>query len=299
MANGLGRGLGSLIPSKVNANAADARPGEKRPVSVGSGNDDASDKNTVYEVDVNEIKTNPLQPRQKFTDVGMEDLVKSVKDHGVIQPLLASRDKNGQFELIAGERRLRAARAAGLSKVPVVVRDADEKQKLEVALIENIQRENLNPIELAAAYRKLINEFNLTQEDVARQVGRSRPSVTNTLRMLNLPEEIQLALIDGKLTEGHAKYLVGLDSEEKQMNLYRKIMHNNLSVRDTDQAARRMGGTKAARIKINYADKDKEFAFREFFGTKVEIRRRGKGGQVIIDFFSDEELKEMTDKIKK
>jgi ParB family transcriptional regulator, chromosome partitioning protein len=252
----------------------------------------------VLQIDIDRLKANPLQPRRKFSDSGMEELVRSIKEHGIIQPLLASY-RDGQFELIAGERRLRAAKAAGLKKVPVVIRDADKKQKLEVALIENIQREDLNPIELAGAYKRLIDEFSLTQEEVSRQVGRSRPSVTNVLRFLNLPEEIQLALIDGKITEGHAKYLAGLDSEEKQMNLYRKILHNNLSVRDTDQATRRMGGTKAARIKINYADKDKEFAFREFFGTKVEIRRRGKGGQVIIDFFSDEELKEMEEKLKR
>jgi ParB family chromosome partitioning protein len=305
MANGLGRGLGSLIPSKINAAAADARAGMRQPLGVRTASggqaaaNDASGKNIIYEVDIDALKTNPQQPRQKFADAGMDDLVKSIREHGIIQPLLASRNKTGQFELIAGERRLRAARAAGLKKVPVVLRDADEKQKLEVALIENIQRENLNSIELAAAYKRLIDEFKLTQEEVSRQVGRSRPSVTNTLRMLNLPQEIQLALIDGKLTEGHAKYLVGLDSEEKQMNLYRKIMHNNLTVRDTDQAARHMGGTKAARIKINYADKDKEFAFREFFGTKVEIKRHGRGGQVILEFFSDEELRGMVEKVKK
>ncbi|MFH1822768.1 MAG: ParB/RepB/Spo0J family partition protein, partial [Patescibacteria group bacterium] len=161
------------------------------------------------------------------------------------------------------------------------------------------QRENLNPIETAMAYRKLIDDFNLTHEGVAKKVGKARPSIANTLRLLNLPEEVQEALMQGRITENHAKIIIGLDSYEKQMSLFKKIMRGNLTVTDTFEEARRMGGTKQARIKINYADKDKEFAFREFFGAKVEIKRRGKGGQVIIDFFSDDELGEIVEKVKK
>ena len=152
---------------------------------------------------------------------------------------------------------------------------------------------------MAAGYRRLMDEFNLTQEEVAKKVSKSRPSVANTLRLLNLPEEIQLALIEGKITEGHAKYLLGIEGEEKQMNLFRKIVHNNLTVKDTNTEARRMGGTKAARIQINYADKDKEFALRQFFGTKVEIKRKGKGGQIILEFFSEDELNNIISKVKR
>ena len=206
--------------------------------------------------------------------------------------------KDGEYELIAGERRLRAAKKIGLEKVPAIVRDIEDQEKLEVALVENIQREDLNSIELATAYKKLVNEFNLTQEELAKRVGKSRSAIANTLRMLNLSDEIQQALREGKIGEGHAKYLIGLPDEEKQNNLFKKILRNNLSVNDTNQEARRMGGTRQARIKINYADKDKEFIFREFFGTKVEIKRKGKGGQIIVDFFSDDELGEIADKVK-
>jgi len=291
MANtGLGRGLGSLIPNKTN---------QPNTTSLDSNTDnaeiDVSDK--VLKIDVNSIKVNPMQPRQRFADRELDELVESIKEYGVIQPLIVSQQEDG-FELIAGERRLRASKQAGLEKVPVIVRSADAQEKLEVALIENIQRENLNPIDLAEAYKKLIEDFSLTQEQVAKKVSKARPSVANTMRLLNLPEEVKLAIIEGKLTEGHAKFIVGLESEEKQMSLFRKILRNNMSVVDTNKAVRIMGGTKKAKIKINYEDKDKEFRLREFFGSKAEIKRTQKGGQIIIDFYSDEELSEMINKIK-
>jgi len=292
MNKGLGRGLSSLIPQKVNKIAT--TPNGEAVIDLAT----SDDKDKILKISPIEISVNPMQPRKNFSENHLEELVESIRQHGIIQPLIVSR-KNGQFELIAGERRLRSAKILGLEKVPVIVRETDEQQKLEVSLIENLQRENLSPIETALAYRKLLDEFNLTQDDLSRRVGKSRPSVANTLRLLNLPEEIQNALMDGKITEGHAKYLAGLDSIDKQILLFKKILHSNLTVSDTIKEARRMGGTKQARIKINYKDKDKEFAFREFFGTKVEIKRKGKGGQIIIDFFSDDELFGLTDKIKK
>jgi ParB family chromosome partitioning protein len=287
--SGLGRGLSSLIPPSRSSSAGSAKK-----ININSPGDE---KDKIWQVSPEEIKVNPLQPRQTFTDYQMEELIDSIREYGIIQPLIVSK-KGESYELIAGERRLRAAKALGLEKIPIIIRAAEKQEKLEVSLIENIQRENLNPIELALAYRRLIDEFNLTQEEVARRVGKSRPSITNMLRLLNLPEEIQLALIGGKITEGHAKYLIGLDSEAKQMTLFKKILRSNLSVQDANKEARRMGGTKKARIKINYTDKDKEFALREFFGTRVEIKRKGKGGQIIIDFYSDEELGEIVGKVK-
>ncbi len=289
MANGLGRGLGSLIPNKTNPPAVIRDDSDAAFI--------ASDKDKIAQIEIGKIKVNPFQPRQKFTDYKLEELVESIKEYGVIQPLIVTK-KGDEFELIAGERRLRASKQAGLKKVPAIVRDASAQEKLEIALIENIQRENLNPIDLADAYKKLMDDFSMTQEDVAKKVSKARSSVANTIRLLGLPEEIKLAVINDKISEGHAKYLVGLESEEKQMSLFRKILHSNLSVNDTSKVVKKMGGTKAARIKINYADNDKEFALREFFGSKAEIRRKGKGGQIIIDFFSDEELKEMVDKVK-
>lgn len=288
MSNGLGRGLGSLIPSK-NIKVSASTPATALPTEMAG---------KVLNIEIDKIDLNPMQPRTKFADFELEELTNSIKEYGVIQPLIVSQ-KGGRFEIITGERRWRAAKLAGLKQVPIILRSANQQEKLEIALIENIQRENLNPIDLANAYKRLIDEFNITQEEVAKRLGKSRPAVTNTLRLLNLPEEIILALIDGRITEGHAKYLVGLDSVTKQMNLFRKILRSSLSVSDTSQEARRMGGTKAARIKINYKDKDKEFAFRQFFSAKVEIKRTGKGGQVIIDFYSDEELDEMAKKVRR
>jgi ParB family chromosome partitioning protein len=291
MSNGLGRGLNSLIPQK-NQKSIDDNNGQVIDLS----RDDSSD-DKVLQIETDKVLINPMQPRKKFEDHQMDELVESIKEYGIIQPLIVSK-KDGNYELIAGERRLRAAKQIGLETVPVIIRKVEDQEKLEVALIENIQRENLNPIEMAEGYKKLIDDFSMTQEEVAKKVGKSRSSVTNALRYLNLPEEIRLALINDKITEGHAKYLVGLEGEDRQMSLFRKIIHNNLTVSDTNNEARKMGGTKAARIKINYDDKAHEFAFREFFGAKAEIKRKGKGGQVIINFYSDDELNEITNKIK-
>ncbi len=289
MSNGLGRGLSSLIPNINNT--------KKNDQELSNESSDDYSKNGVLEVEIEKIKANPMQPRKRFVDFQLEELAKSIKDHGIIQPLVVTKNNDG-FQLIAGERRLRASKIAGLKKVPIVIREADDQEKLELALIENIQREDLNPIDLGKAYKQLIDEFNITQEQVAEKVGKSRSTVTNILRMLKLPEEIQLALISEKISEGHAKYLVGLESETKQLNLFRKILHNDLTITDTNKEIRRMGGTKSARIKINYTDKDKEFALREFFGAKIEIKRMGRGGKIIIDFYSDEELIEIIKKVK-
>ena len=292
MANTLGRGLSSLIPQKAQK-GGQIKNGEAV-VDITS----PFEKNRVVEIPVGEISPNPLQPRRRFAPADMDDLVESIKSYGIIQPLIVTRAGIG-YELIAGERRWRAAKIIGLKTVPAIIREVSEQMKLEMALVENIQRQDLNPIELAIAYRKLIDEFNLNQEELAIRLGKSRPVITNTLRLLNLPEEIQAALIDGRITEGHAKTIVGLESEAKQLALFKKILLNKMTIEDAMKETRIMGGTKMARIKINYADKDKEFAFRQFFGTKAEIKRKGKGGEVIIYFYSDEELGEMVNKVKK
>jgi ParB family chromosome partitioning protein len=288
---GLGRGLSSLIPQKINKKESDSSQ-KKIPVNVLENDDDS-----IFEIDPEKIKVNPMQPRHDFDDTSLNELVDSIKEYGLIQPLVLTK-KNNQYELIAGERRLRACKKIGLKKVPVVVKKADEQEKLGMALVENIQRQDLNSIETALAYKKLIKEFGLTSEEVAKKVGKARASVSNTLRMLNLPGEIQDAMKEGRIGEGHAKYLLGIENPTKQMMLFRKILNNNLSVNDVSKEARRLGGTRQAKIKINYKDKDKEFAFREFFGTKVEIKRGRKGGQIVIDFFSDDELEGFVSKLK-
>ncbi|MCX6792667.1 MAG: ParB/RepB/Spo0J family partition protein [Candidatus Falkowbacteria bacterium] len=286
MNTGLGRGLGSLIPQKQNNDlASDTLIDSDLPVD-----------GQVLKISPALIKANPRQPRTNFSHPAINELVQSIREYGIIQPLVVTKTSNG-YELIAGERRLRAALVVGLKEVPVIVREAHDQEKLEIALIENIQREDLNVVELALAYKQLAEEFNLNQEQLAKKLGKSRPVVANTLRILNLPGEIQLALVNGEITEGHAKILVGLDSEAKQFELFNRIKTRRLTVDDTILEARRMGGTKQARVKIDYADKDKELRLRQFFGAKTEIKRGKKGGQVIVHFYSDDELNEVMKKL--
>lgn len=284
MSNGLGRGLGSLIPQKSSPTTS--LPTTEQPVL----------KDQVVKVSPKLIKANPHQPRHTFNAGELDELMQSIKEHGIIQPLIVTKTDNG-YELIAGERRLRAAQQVGLTEVPVIVKEANEQKKLELALIENIQRENLNVVELARAYKQLAEEFNLNQEQLAKKLGKSRPVITNTLRILQLPDVIQEALVNGEITEGHAKILVGLDSERKQFELFNRIRTRRLTVDDTLLEARRMGGTKQARVLINHADKDKEMQLRQFFGTKSEIKRVRKGGQILVHFSSEEELEGIIQKL--
>lgn len=254
-----------------------------------------NDLDRIIKVNPNEIAINPWQPRQHFSESGINDLVESIREHGIIQPLIVTRT-DGKYELIAGERRLRSAKILGLKEVPVIVREASEQKKLEFAIIENLQRENLNPLETAWGYQKLIDEFNISQEDAAKRVGKARSTVANCLRLLSLPEEIKIGLAEKKITEAHAKYLLGLDSETKQINVYRKIVRNNMTVAETDKEIKRLGGTKEARVK-DFADEDREKRLAQTLGTKVNIKRQGSGGKITIDFYSEGELNDIINRI--
>ncbi len=293
MPQGLGRGLGSLIPKKTmtyGQNPFKSEVAEEETVVL-------HDSDRILKISPSQIAINPHQPRTTFSDTALNDLAASIKEHGIIQPLIVTRRGEG-FELIAGERRLRSAKLLGLKTVPVIVREEKEQKKLEIALIENLQREDLNPLETARAYQKLIDEFNITQEEAAHKVGKARSSVANALRLLSLPAPVQEALTNGKITEAHAKYLLGLEGETKQVNMLKKILRQNLTVAETDKEIKRLGGTKAAKTK-DYFDRAREEELGEFLATKVEIKRQGKGGKVVIDFYSEEELNEMLKKIKK
>lgn len=292
MPQGLGRGLGSLIPKKTanySANQFKTSLSDEEVVVLNDGD-------RILKINPNRIAINPQQPRTNFSESALNDLAESIKQHGIIQPLIVTR-KNENFELIAGERRLRSAKLLGLDTVPVIVREEKEQKKLELALIENLQRENLNPLETARAYKRLIDEFNITQEEAARKVGKARSSLANALRLLALPKEAQIALEEGKISEAHAKYLLGLEGEARQLNMLKKILRQNLSVAETDQEIKRLGGTKAAKPK-DYLDKAKEEELSNWLGTKVELKRQGKGGKIIIDFYSEEELGDIIKKIK-
>ncbi|NQV13597.1 MAG: ParB/RepB/Spo0J family partition protein [Parcubacteria group bacterium] len=278
---GLGRGLESLIPKT---------PKNKTQVSTGQGG--------VTEALVSKIKPNPQQPRTVMDKVPLQELAASIREHGIIQPLVVSEAVDGSYELLAGERRLRASQMIGLRQVPVVVRSASKQQKLEVALVENVQRQNLNSVEEAQAYRRLMDEFNLTQDQVAQKVGKSRSAVTNTLRVLTLPEKMQEALAAGKISFGHAKTLLSVKDVKQQEKLFQEILAGQLSVRDTEESVKKVkvnvlgnGQSKEAEV-VQLEEK-----LRQTLGTKVEIKKHRDKGSIMIGFYSSKELKELVDKI--
>lgn len=277
---GLGRGLGSLIPlKKGKSEIADLLDHEK-----------------ILRVKTSEIAANPMQPRGKIDHQGLEDLINSIKEHGILQPLILSRDTEG-YILIAGERRLTAAKIIGLKTVPVIVRDTSRQEKLEIALVENLQRKNLNPLEEAVAYQKLVDEFNLNQEQIAKRVGKSREAVSNTLRILSLPLEIQKSIAAEKISEGHAKVILSLPSEKERFKLYRRILNDNLSVRKTEDVTRKIKKGLGYSGPLDPSLIEKEDLMRSALGTKVKIDKRGKGGKITIEFYSEPELNQIVKKI--
>jgi len=253
----------------------------------------------VMEVEIGKIVPNPFQPRKNFNEAALRELADSIREHGVIQPLVVNQTPTG-FELVVGERRFRASQLAGLIKVPVIVKAGMQDQtKLEVALIENIQRQELNPIEEALAYDKLMKMFGLTQEKVAQKVGKSRPAVANTVRLLNLPAEIQRAIIEGKISEGHARAILGLTGVERQLALYKMILDQGLNVRQVESKVREL----MARPRLEAAGPDPrvmaiENELRRKLGTRVKVEKRGPAGRITIEFFSEDELNQLLDRIE-
>lgn len=273
---GLGRGLEALIP------VGEPPPG-------------------VQQVPVDAIRPNPMQPRSGLDRAALEELAASIQEHGLIQPLVVTTPAPGEYQLIAGERRLEAARIAGLAHVPVLVKEATPQQVLELALVENIQRADLNPLEEAAAYHQLIDEFGLTQEAVAERVGKSRATVANAVRLLRLPAPIKTALADGRISEGHARALLGLDDEQQQLGILITILRRGLNVRQTEELVRRMVAPppeEPAESQPSIALRALEEDFRRALGTKVQLQRNRKGqGRLVIHFYSEEELQTIYDAI--
>jgi len=282
----LGTGLSSLIPNKLSKSASLSRGTE--PLLLDAG---------VIKIPVEKIVPNPSQPRYYFDGENLKELAQSIKEHGVIQPILVTKVNENEYELIAGERRLQASKLAGLAEIPAIIRrDASEKEKLELALVENIQRHDLNPIEEAKAYKKLQSEFNETQEDVAKRTGKSRSSIANSIRLLELPVEIQRGIIEGKITEGHARAILSLENPEKQRALYDLILKNRLTVRATENKVREVSVHAHKRKVSKEADpyiRDVENRLQEKFGTKIQIRKKGASGKITIDFYSEEEFKKV------
>ena len=273
----LGRGLDALIPA-----GPEIRPG-------------------VLELPIEAIAPNPRQPRTQFLDSELEDLTDSIRQHGILQPLLVIATDDG-YQLIAGQRRLMAAKKAGLSAVPAVVREASPQASLEMALVENLQRSDLNALEAAEGYRQLIEDFDLTHDEVAARLGKSRSRVTNSLRLLKLSAAVRKALETGKITEGHARALVSLPLAQQQASALKVIVSRDLNVRQTEQLVRQMSQESSPRAKSRPKVADPDMAdlakrLEGALGTKVDLRQTKQGGQVIIYYYSDEELNAIADRL--
>lgn len=276
----LGKGLGALLP--------DSLP-KMLPI----------ERETTQDVPLDRIVPNRYQPRQAFDTDELTQLAESVKRNGVLQPVLVRRKADGFFELIAGERRYRAAKLAGLKSIPAVVRNSSDEQSMELALIENLQREDLNPMEEARAYHRLVTEFGLTQESLAQRFGKDRSSIANSLRLLNLPNEIHRLIESLEISMGHAKVLLGLSRPDLQVKLARRIIDGQLSVRQTEQliaSELRAGKTKAVARRLTLYP-DLEEKLRKRLGTKVTISRGRKGGRIEIHYFEPADLDRLTDMI--
>ena len=282
----LGRGLNALIPKGTSLNT----PAERR-------------------VPISEIRPNPRQPRRYFNDAKIAELSESIRNQGILQPLVVRKVPDG-YELILGERRFRAAQRAELDRVPVIVKEVSDAESLEMALVENIQREELTPIEEALAYRQLMEEFNLTQEQVAQRVGKSRPVVTNLLRVLNLPEEIKEEVDKGTMTVGHARALLSLNVQEQQLEMARRIMKHGLSVRETETLVSQSNVIEELQVPSRPPVKPAAIQATDMFlsaveedlvralGTKVKLSPRKKGGRIEIEYYSNDELEGLVQRLK-
>ncbi len=290
---GLGRGLSSLIP----ATPPDDLPEEQVASSPG-----------LRILPIDSVNPNPSQPRQAIAPEALAELAASIKEHGLIQPIIVtagSPEDPTPYIIIAGERRWRASRLAGLEEVPVVIKEASPQDMLELALVENIQRADLNPLEEANAYHTLITDFGLTQEQVADRVGKSRTAVTNIVRLLKLPDPIKNALVEGQIREGHARALLGLKEDQAMIEACRLVISQGLSVRQTEELVKRLNTPAPPKI-VDVEDEDLsntpesraiENHLRDFLGTKVNLFRTRKGGRIVIHFYSEEELGGLYDKL--
>lgn len=298
---GLGRGLSSLIPQRKSNDDKVSAPkedfnyfGQKPPLTTpiklsGMG---------VQEVPLNLIIPNRQQPRFHFDELRLQELAESIKAQGILQPIVVSPQAGGKYEIIAGERRFRASERAGLKTIPVIIKETDEQQRLELAIMENVQRHDLNAIEEAKSYAELEKTFNLTQEEIAKKIGKSRSAVANKMRLLQLPVEIQKALMEGKISEGHAKAILALDNPEKQRALFQLILKQNLTVREVEEKTKEVNVDAHKRLTpIDSEAKELEKNLVGALGTKVKIFRHGQGGKITIEFYSPEELQNIVGRI--
>jgi len=275
---GLGKGLGALI-SAANEEV----------------NEEINEKKGIVELKINDIEPNINQPRKKFDDEKLLKLSESIKKHGVVQPIIVKKEEN-TYRIVAGERRWRAARMAGLKTIPVIIKELSERQVMEIALIENLQREDLNPIEEAEAFERLLNEYNLTQEELSEAIGRSRSAIANTIRLLGLSEKVKNCLINQDITSGHARAILSVDNKELQEKICDEIIEKNLTVRQTETLVKRFISEEKKENKKNKENKNNdeylkiEENLQGIFGTKVRLVSNNKKGRIMIEYYSEEEL---------
>ena len=286
--NALGKGLSALLENMETDITSKS--------AVTEGN--SSVAGSIPTIPVEQIESNPFQPRTDFEEGSLNELAASVKVHGIIQPITVRKLGYDRYQLISGERRLKASRLAGLKTIPAYVRIANDQNMLEMALVENIQRQDLNSIEVAISYKRLIDECSLTQEELSDRIGKNRSTVTNTMRLLKLPPEIQVAIRDRKITMGHARAILGVDDVVRQLMMFRQIMSDKLNVRDVEELARESGNKSTLRKKRAGNPGNLSFEFTKIqnvlsshFGTKIQLKRNGNGsGRIVIPFDNDEDL---------
>ncbi|MCI8717478.1 MAG: ParB/RepB/Spo0J family partition protein [Lachnospiraceae bacterium] len=288
--SGLGKGLDLLIPNNTSIKT-DEKMEEK-----------LTEKKAEVFVKLSQVEPNKSQPRKNFNEDSLIELSESIKQFGVIQPLIVQK-KDDYYEIIAGERRWRAAKLAGLKEIPVIIREYSDEERMEVALIENLQREDLNPVEEALAYKSLIKEYNLKQDEIAEKVSKSRTAVTNSMRLLNLPEEVQNMIVDEMISSGHGRALLSIEDEKIQINIANKIFEEKLSVRETEKLVKALNNPKEKKEKEEYTDtfiyEKFENDFKEILGSNVSIKRKSKDkGKIEIDYYSNEDLERIMDLIK-
>ena len=289
---GLGKGLDSLIPDTGKVSEK-----EKKVKVVEKVVEKIVEKPIEIKLKINQVEPNREQPRKNFDEEALQELAESIKQFGILQPLIVQK-RDDYYEIIAGERRWRAAKLAGLKEVPVVIREMTEQEIVEISLIENIQRENLNPIEEAAAYKRLLTEFNLKQEEVAERVSKSRTAVTNSMRLLKLDERVQQMVIEGMISTGHARALLAIEDGELQFQTATKIYNEKLSVRDVEKLVKNLGKEKPAKKEENAQQKavfqDLEEKMKAALGTKVSINRKNdQKGKIEIEYYSMDELERL------
>ncbi len=263
---GLGKGLGALIRE----------------------NDEVAD-NSIMEIKITDIDTNESQPRKFFDSEALESLASSIKEHGVVQPIIVKKLEHG-YQIVAGERRWRAARIAELKTIPAIVKDFSNVEVMEIALIENLQREDLNPIEEAIAYKSLLDEYNMTQEVISKRIGKSRPAIANSLRLLNLSENIRKKVIESKISAGHARALLAIEDEKKREEIANKIVENQLNVRDIESLAKEKKAVKKKEVSKDLELIEIEEKLKGFFGTKVNIVNKKSRGKIEIEYYNNEDL---------